>query len=158
MLLSKAGEVLSIIKDQLAVQLSRSKFELLIRPLKARDFDGQTLTLTTSNEVLRGWLLDQYGELLAELAELICGRPVAVAIEVEEPEPSAANTTSQSPTIPALHLRGLRGQRGQPVRVQRGAAGGGAARRGVQPAAGVRQRGAGQDAPAARDRPRLPRR
>lgn len=101
MLQSKAGEVLSVIKDQLAVQLSRSKFELLIRPLKARDFDGATLTLTTTNEVLRGWLLDQYGELLAELAELICTRPVQVAIEVETP-PAELAVATHAPTIPGF--------------------------------------------------------
>jgi chromosomal replication initiator protein len=101
MLQSKAGEVLSVIKDQLAVQLSRSKYELLIRPLKPRDYDGATLTLTTTNEVLRGWLLDQYGELLSELAELICGKPVRLEVEVETP-PAEIAASMSAPTIPGL--------------------------------------------------------
>jgi chromosomal replication initiator protein len=88
MQLSNAAEILQVIKEQLAEQLSRPKYELLIRPLTAVDFtpahgDGTAaLTLGISNEVLRGWLLDQYGDLLGELAQLICGQPVMLSIEV----------------------------------------------------------------------------
>lgn len=68
--------------------MSRPKFELLIRPVKAVDYEegGETspakLVLSVSNEVLRGWLLEQYGELLTELAGLVCDGAVEVKVEV----------------------------------------------------------------------------
>ncbi len=90
MQVSSAADVLRVMKEQLAEQLARPKYELLIRPLKSVSFTAGTdgageLTLSISNEVLRGWLLDQYGELLAELAGLVCGGPVRLAVEVAAP-------------------------------------------------------------------------
>ena len=88
MQVSSAADILRVIKEQLAEQLSRPKYELLIRPLTAIDLSGSpdggqaTLRLGISNEVLRGWLLDQYGDLLGELAALICDAPVLVEVEV----------------------------------------------------------------------------
>jgi len=87
MQVSSAADILRVIKEQLAEQLSRPKYELLIRPLTAIDYttndsDDTRLRLGISNEVLRGWLIDQYGDLLSELAQLIVGGEVAVEIEV----------------------------------------------------------------------------
>lgn len=85
---SSAADILRVIKEQLADQLSRPKYELLIRPLTAIDYvsaagaDPTKLRLGISNEVLRGWLIDQYGDLLGELAGLICGESVDVTVEV----------------------------------------------------------------------------
>ena len=93
---SSAADVLRVIKEQLADQLSRPKYELLIRPLTAIDYtnaagsDPTMLRLGISNEVLRGWLLDQYGDLLAELAGLICGEAVDVTVEVNAAAAQAA--------------------------------------------------------------------
>jgi hypothetical protein len=84
MQVSSAADVLRVIKEQLADQLSRPKYELLIRPLTAIDYSpaagsgNSSLRLGISNEVLRGWLVDQYGDLLSELAGLICGAGVDV--------------------------------------------------------------------------------
>lgn len=92
MKVSNAAEILRVMKEQLAEQLSRPKYELLVRPLTATAYDtgntatGEdqaTLRLGISNEVLRGWLVDQYGELLTELAGLICGEQVQVQVQVE---------------------------------------------------------------------------
>jgi len=88
MQVSSAADVLRVIKEQLADQLSRPKYELLIRPLTAIDYSAAaqgsnpSLRLGISNEVLRGWLVDQYGDLLSELAGLICGEPVEVTVEI----------------------------------------------------------------------------
>jgi len=87
MQVSSAADILRVIKEQLAEQLSRPKYELLIRPLTAIDYttndsEDTRLRLGISNEVLRGWLIDQYGDLLSELAQLIVGGEVAVEIEV----------------------------------------------------------------------------
>ena len=90
MKVSNAAEIIRVMKEQLAEQLSRPKYELLIRPLSAIGYGPAAdsadprpqLRLAISNEVLRGWLLDQYGELLTELAVLICGEPVSVLVEV----------------------------------------------------------------------------
>jgi chromosomal replication initiator protein len=89
MRVGSAAEVIRVIKDQLSERLSRPKYELLIRPLRAVSIDSAfnndpaILTLAISNEVLRGWLIDQYGELLTELATLILGEPVRVQVEVQ---------------------------------------------------------------------------
>src|SRR5262245_61830906 len=82
-----AADILRVIKDQLSEKLSRPKYELLIRPLRPLSFDRNSqeeliLKLAISNDVLRGWLLEQYGELLTELTELIVGEPVQVQVEV----------------------------------------------------------------------------
>ncbi|MCC7477227.1 chromosomal replication initiator protein DnaA [bacterium] len=70
-------------QEQLAEQLSRPKYELLIRPLKAVSMNGDTLVLSISNEVLRGWLLDQYGELLTELASLVADSQLTLQVVVD---------------------------------------------------------------------------
>ena len=108
MQVSTASEILGVIKEQLAGQLSRPKFELLIRPVQAVDFseaDGEAipakLKLSVANEVLRGWLLEQYGELLFELAALVCNGPVDVEIEVSSaaaPSVSAPAALYPTPT------------------------------------------------------------
>lgn len=119
MLESGAAEILRAMKEQLALQLSRPKYELLIRPLRAVSFEPaprpyqrpvadpseyeqanserpliqsadatafpSILTLSTSNDVLRGWLMDQYAELLNELATLIVGNVVRVDVQVAVP-------------------------------------------------------------------------
>jgi len=90
MKVSNAAEILRVMKEQLAEQLSRPKYELLIRPLSAVGYGPAgdpadtrpQLKLGISNEVLRGWLIDQYGELLTELASLVCGEAVTVNVEV----------------------------------------------------------------------------
>ena len=107
---SSAADVLRVMKEQLAEQLSRPKYELLIRPLRAVDLatpgegGNRTLTLAISNEVLRGWLLDQYSDLLTELAQLITGETVAVAVEVMaaaalEPEAAPLRAPALTPTV-----------------------------------------------------------
>ncbi len=124
MLQSGAAEILRAMKEQLLTQLSRPKYELLIKPLHAVGFEPaprpyqrpagdpdtgyspaepgaldqsgiainypSILTLSISNEVLRGWLLDQYGDLLSELAGLVVGSAVRVDVLVAEKEPVAA--------------------------------------------------------------------
>jgi chromosomal replication initiator protein len=80
--LHTAADLLRVMQEQLAQRLTRPKYELLIRPLSASSFDGTTLTLGISNEVLRGWLLDQYSEELTELASLAAGQPVNLVITV----------------------------------------------------------------------------
>jgi chromosomal replication initiator protein len=115
MLESGAAEVLRAMKEQLVLQLSRPKYELLIRPLRAISFElaprpyqrpagdpqeyeigsgernvtaadetvyPSILTLSTGNEVLRGWLVDQYTDMLNELASLIVGTAVKVDVHV----------------------------------------------------------------------------
>jgi chromosomal replication initiator protein len=69
-------------KEQLAEQLSKPKYELLVRPLTALSLSSSELRLGVSNEVLRGWLVDQYGDLITDLAELVIGSPVEVVFEV----------------------------------------------------------------------------
>ena len=107
MQVSSAAEILRVMKEQLAEQLARPKYELLVRPLRSVEYvaagagDGGTgeLTLSISNEVLRGWLLDQYGELLTELAGLVCGSPVQLTVEVAAP--GAASSVEEEPSLPA---------------------------------------------------------
>jgi chromosomal replication initiator protein len=93
-------------KEQLAGQLSRPKYELLVRPLAAVSLDNGTLRLSISNEVLRGWLIDQYGDLLRELAELVVGSPINVEIVVAvaaggatPPQAGAGNGGSSSADV-----------------------------------------------------------
>ena len=110
MKVSNAAEILRVMKEQLAEQLSRPKYELLIRPLSATALEtgGGTggspgvpvLRLAISNEVLRGWLLDQYSELLAELAGLVCGEPVKVQVEVGVAAPVAQPVNAGSVANP----------------------------------------------------------
>lgn len=104
MQVSNAAEVMQVMREQLSEQLSRPKYELLVRPLRAvglERLEGEgperyLLKLSISNEVLRGWLLDQYGALLTELAGLILGEPARIEVTVghsagaEEDEPGAA--------------------------------------------------------------------
>lgn len=85
-----------MMKEQLGGQLSRPKYELLVRPLGIRGIDADGLHLTISNEVLKGWLLDQYAELLNELASLILGRPTRVTVSVATP--AAVNQAASYPT------------------------------------------------------------
>jgi chromosomal replication initiator protein len=128
MLQSGAAEILRAMKEQLLTQLSRPKYELLIKPLRAVGFEPaprpyqrpagdpdtgyspaepnaldqsgavinypSILTLSISNEVLRGWLLDQYGELLSELAGLVVGSSVRVDVLVAAVEPALATPVS----------------------------------------------------------------
>jgi len=114
MRVSSAAEVLRVMKEQMAAQLSRPKYELLVRPVQAISFEETTdgsahLTLGVSNEVLRGWLLDQYHGMMTELATLVCGAPCSVAVEVraggaaDEPAPSVEN--SALPTKPVVEFR-----------------------------------------------------
>jgi chromosomal replication initiator protein len=81
-------------REQMVEQLSRPKYELLIRPLKAVSLQPASasegredclVTLSISNEVLRGWVLDQYGDLLSELASLVLGEPAHVEVIVGAP-------------------------------------------------------------------------
>lgn len=83
-------------KEQLGGQLSRPKYELLVRPLGIRGIDADGLHLTISNEVLKGWLLDQYADLLNELASLILGRPTRVTVSVATP--AAVSQAASYPT------------------------------------------------------------
>jgi len=99
-------------KEQLAEQLSRPKYELLIRPLRAVELaptegdSAHALRLSISNEVLRGWLLDQYAELLTELAGLVVGEPVSVTVEVAVlEEPAAEEATTLEPAAPSEAAR-----------------------------------------------------
>jgi len=101
MRVSSAAEVLRVIKEQMAGQLARPKYELLVRPLTAVSYDegngdssASKLTLGIRNEVLRGWLLDQYGGMLTELASLVCGNSCNVTVEVVEGDalPAEAST------------------------------------------------------------------
>jgi chromosomal replication initiator protein len=99
---SEADDVLVVIKEQLAGQLSKPKYELLVRPLRAISLDDSSLVISTSNEVLRGWLMDQYAELLTELAELVVGHKIAVLVEVAAhvESPAAGNLSELSPRRP----------------------------------------------------------
>ena len=101
-----AADILRVIKDQLSEKLSRPKYELLIRPLRPLSFENtpegkHILRLAISNDVLRGWLLEQYGELLTELTELIVGHPVqlevevAVAVATEQPIEAARGASAE---------------------------------------------------------------
>lgn len=94
-----AAEVLRAMQQQLMEQLSRPKYELLIRPLQAVSLSSESLTLSISNEVLRGWLLDQYGELLTELAALITDSNLQVEVVVSGN--SAVQLELSSFTVPA---------------------------------------------------------
>ncbi|UNM09227.1 MAG: chromosomal replication initiator protein DnaA [Planctomycetales bacterium] len=85
-----------MMKEQLGGQLSRPKYELLVRPLGIRGIDADGLHLTISNEVLKGWLLDQYADLLNELASLILGRPTRVTVSVATP--AAVSQAASYPT------------------------------------------------------------
>jgi chromosomal replication initiator protein len=98
-LVNSSAEVLTLMKEQLGGQLSRPKYELLVRPLGIRGIDDDGLHLTISNEVLKGWLLDQYAELLNELASLILGRPMRVSVSVATP--AAANVSISSGSSPS---------------------------------------------------------
>ncbi len=81
--LKAAADILVAMQEQLSEQLSRPKYELLIRPLKAVSLSSDTLVLSISNEVLRGWLLDQYADLLSELASLVADSPLQLQIVVD---------------------------------------------------------------------------
>jgi chromosomal replication initiator protein len=117
MQVSTAAEVLRVMKEQLAGQLARPKYELLVRPLRSLDYQPGNdsvpgkLTLAISNEVLRGWLLDQYGELLKELAGLVCDGPVELTIEVSEgsvddsADVPAAAEAIETPPPPVVEAR-----------------------------------------------------
>jgi chromosomal replication initiator protein len=130
MRVSSAADILQVMKEQLLGQLSRPKYELLVRPLTAIDYsppgddEGNSgshgaggsgaagrLSLGISNEVLRGWLIDQYGELLAELAELVCGTPVLVEVAVRptgavpDDSPGAADAAPQLSVMDAAAER-----------------------------------------------------
>lgn len=128
MRVSSAADILQVMKEQLLGQLSRPKYELLVRPLTAIDYRppgddegngvGQDaggggaagrLSLGISNEVLRGWLIDQYGELLGELAALICGAPVLVEVAVRPagavPEDGPAEAAPQLSVLEAAAER-----------------------------------------------------
>jgi chromosomal replication initiator protein len=78
-----AADILHVMKSQLAELVSRAKYELLVKPLRAVSLEDDVLTLTTTNEALRGWLLDQYGDVLSELANLASGNPVRVLVQVD---------------------------------------------------------------------------
>jgi chromosomal replication initiator protein len=84
MLRVQAETVLAQIKEQLAQHLSRSKYELLIRPLRVVEIDEQRLTISTSNELLRQWLLEQYAELVEEMAAVALGHQVELEVVIAE--------------------------------------------------------------------------
>ncbi|MCC7478182.1 chromosomal replication initiator protein DnaA [bacterium] len=83
----RAADILLVMKKQLAEIVSRAKYELLVRPLRAVDYSDSTLTLSTSNEALRGWLLDKYGDVLSELANLASGENVKLVVQVAQAVP-----------------------------------------------------------------------
>ncbi|MDQ3023039.1 MAG: hypothetical protein M3R04_01445, partial [bacterium] len=89
MLRVQAETVLSQIKEQLARHLSRSKYELIIRPLRVVEIDEQRLVISTTNELLRQWLLNQYAELVQEMAAAALGHQVDLEVVIVDaaPEP-----------------------------------------------------------------------
>ena len=89
MLQVQAESVLAQIKEQLAQHLSRSKYELLIRPLRVVEIDEQNLVISTANELLRQWLLEQYAELIAEMASVALGHQVQLDVRVTDSQPEA---------------------------------------------------------------------
>ncbi len=115
MRVSSAAEVLRVMKEQMAAQLPRPKFELLVRPVQAVSYEEYPdntaqLTLSISNEVLRGWLLDRYQGMMTELASLVAGCPCSVTVEVrgaavaEEIVPAADNA-EQGEAAPVVEFR-----------------------------------------------------
>ena len=116
MRVSSASEVLRVMKEQMAAQLPRPKYELLVRPVTAISFeelpDGTAqLKLGISNEVLRGWLLDRYHGMMNELASLISGAPCSVTVEIrsgsvaEDPIAPDDNAAEDRPA-PVVEFRG----------------------------------------------------
>src|SRR5690606_9066026 len=75
-----ATDLLQIIKQQLCEQTNRPKYELLIKPLSAVSYDNNVLVLSTANEMNRTWVLEQFGEIITELTELITGNRAEVQI------------------------------------------------------------------------------
>jgi chromosomal replication initiator protein len=100
MLQVQAEAVLGQIKEQLAQHLSRSKYELLIRPLRVVDLDEQRLVLSTTNDLLRGWLLDQYGELVADVASMALGHQVELQVVVFAGEQAVFQPEPLAPALP----------------------------------------------------------
>jgi chromosomal replication initiator protein len=109
MLRVQAETVLSQIKEQLAQHLSRSKYELLIRPLRVVELDEQRLVISTTNELLRQWLLEQYSELVEEMAAVALGHQVELEVVIAgAPVPAAEMEPANLPeTIQREDLRGF---------------------------------------------------
>ncbi len=92
----RAADILLVMKKQLAEIVSRAKYELLIRPLRAVDYSDGNLVVSTSNEALRGWLLDKYGDVLAELANLASGENVRLVVQVAQTVPAGDTPVESS--------------------------------------------------------------
>ena len=78
--------------------------------------------------------------------------PGRAAVDCARP-PRAVRRQRRQPAEPEVHVRDVRHRLVQPVRPRRRGRGGRVAGQGVQPAVHLRRLRAGQDAPAARDRP-----
>src|SRR5688572_22180766 len=94
---TSAADILRVIKEQLAEKLSRPKYELLIRPLHPLAFDEES----QGEPVLRGWLLEQYGELISELATLVVGTRVNLEVDVAAPGKQQDFTSEGASKFPA---------------------------------------------------------
>ena len=75
-----ATDLLEIIKQQLCEQTNRPKYELLIRPLAAVSYEDDVLVISAANDMNRKWVLEQFGEIIIELTELITGRRASLEV------------------------------------------------------------------------------
>jgi len=108
MLRVQAETVLAQIKEQLAQHLSRSKYELLIRPLRVVEIDEQRLIISTTNELLRQWLLEQYAELVEEMAAVALGHQVQLEVVISGEGPIQQMEPANLPeSIGREELRGF---------------------------------------------------
>ncbi len=80
---------------------------------RAVDYSDGNLVVSTSNEALRGWLLDKYGDVLAELANLASGENVRLVVQVAQTVPAGDTPVESSagpvaPPIAVMPSRAIR--------------------------------------------------
>ncbi len=86
------------VQDALQATLSKPTFETWIRPARCRGMNGDRLELEAPNSFACAWLRKHYLTRIQQLASDLAQRPIQVAVEVADEEPSL---DSLGPAAPA---------------------------------------------------------
>lgn len=88
--MQQAEDLWPQVQDALQATLSKPTFETWIRPARCRSIRGDRLELEAPNSFACAWLRKHYLNRIQQLASDLARRPILVAVEVAEEEPSLA--------------------------------------------------------------------
>ncbi|MEB3334524.1 MAG: chromosomal replication initiator protein DnaA [Cyanobacteriota bacterium] len=89
--MQQAEDLWPQVQDVLQATLSKPTFETWIRPARCRASDDDRLELEAPNSFACAWLRKHYLARIQQLASDLAQRPILVAVEVADEEPSLAS-------------------------------------------------------------------